>query len=115
MGTAARVDQIDAGEIPARDAHVDPEQGAISGGQLVTNAFDGDGTVAEALLSFDLHAERASERVARWAGTHDGQARKTTIERRLLGFAMDAAVIFLLDPRLSSAIEQLERELWLAL
>src|SRR5271156_4068364 len=108
MGAAARVDQIDAGEIPAGDAHGDPEQGAIRGGQLVADAFDGDGAVAEALLSFDLHAEGASEGVARWARTHDRGARKTTIERRLLGLAMDAAVIFLLDPSLSRAVEQLE-------
>ncbi len=59
MGAAARVDQINTREVPARDAHADPDQGAVSGGQLVTDALDGEGTVAQALLSSDLHPERA--------------------------------------------------------
>ena len=42
-------------------------------------------------------------------------AGKTAVERRLLGLAMDAAVVFLLDPSLGGAVEQLERELGLAL
>ncbi len=110
-----RVDEIDAGEIRARDAHGGFEQRAIGGGHLVADALDGDGAVAESLLTRDLHPEGAPERVAGWAGPDKTRSGETALERSLLGLAVETALVLLLDPGLGGNVEQLEGELGLTL
>ena len=63
MVARARVDELDAGEIPARDAQPELEQGAVRGGDFEADPLDGDGAVAAALFARDLGPERAAQRI----------------------------------------------------
>src|SRR5688572_6587965 len=115
MHVAAGVDQIDAGEIPASNTHGGTQQRAVGGGQLVADAGDGEGAIAGALLTRDLHAKSAAQLVAGGRRSADRRPGKPALERRLLGLAVNAAVVLLLDPGLGGAVEQLEGELGHAL
>ena len=115
MGAGPGVDEIDAGQIPSGDAHGGANERAVRGRELVADAFDGEGPVAFALSARDLHAKRAAERVTRRARAADAGPSEATLERSLLDLAVEAAVVLLLDPGLRGAVEELERELGLAL
>jgi hypothetical protein len=51
----ARVDKVDAGEVPARDPHADVEQRAVCGRKLEADPGDGEGAVAASMNARDLN------------------------------------------------------------
>ena len=74
----ARIDQVDAGEVPSRDAQAQLQQRAVRGGDLEAHALDSDGAVAAPLFARDLGAERAPQGVGAGALASDGWARAGT-------------------------------------
>jgi hypothetical protein len=65
----ARVDEVDAGEVPAPDAQSQLKEGAVRGGDLEADALDGDGAVAAPLFARHLRAEGAAQGVGLWRPT----------------------------------------------
>jgi len=106
----APVDELDARQIPARDAEPELEQRAIDRGHLEAHALDRDGAVAPSLRARDLHAEGAPEGFGAGTVAADVRALEVTLERGHLDLGVDRAVILLLDPRLRRGVEQVERE-----
>ena len=115
MIARARVDERDAGEIPACDTQPELEQSAIRGGYFESNPIDGDSAVASSLFARDLGPERPTKRIGVGAFTTDIRAAHVAGQRRLVNFGVLLALVFLFDPRLGSGIEQLDGELGLAL
>ena len=109
------VDEVDRRQIPAGDADRDAGEGAVSGGDLEADAVDGDGAVRAPLLARDLEAKGMAQGLGRRALSADVGTGEVAVERGLPEFVVDAAVVLLLDPRLGREVEELERELGLAL
>ena len=115
MVARARVDEVDARQVPARHAQSELDESAVRRGQLEAHAFDRGGAVAAALHAGDLGAEAAAELVGARALAADGGAAEVALERRLLDLAVLLAVVLVLDPGLRGGVEQLEGERLLAL
>ena len=111
MRAGARVDEVDARQIPARDAAPEMDQPAISRGHLEAHPLHREGAVTAALSAGDLHAEGPPERLGARTLAADVGAFEVALERRLPKLAVEGAVILLLDPRLGSPVEQFEGEL----
>jgi hypothetical protein len=67
------------------------------------------------MLAGDLRAEGTTKPVARGAGASDAGSRQAPLERGLLGFAVEVALVLLLDPGLGGSLEEFEGQLWLTL
>lgn len=111
----ARVDEIDAREVPSRDAKTKEKEGAVRGGQLEPDALDGRGAVAAPLVAGDLGAEAAAEIVRARTVATDRRPAEIPLERSLLDLAVLLPVILVLDPRLRGGVEKVEGEGLLAL
>lgn len=74
VAAGARVDEVDAAQVPTSDADAELDEGAVGGGELEADAFDGGGAVAAALEAGDLGAEPAAELVGAGALATDGWA-----------------------------------------
>jgi len=111
----ARVDHVDAGEIPARDAQSQLEQRAVRGRDLEAHALDGDGAVAAALFARDLGAEGAPQGIGAGALAGHGGASQVSRERTLVDLRVLLALVLLFGPGLGGGVEEIEREVGLAL
>ena len=111
----ARVDQVDAGEVPACDAQTQQQEGAVRGGDLEADSFDGDGAVAASLFARDLGPERATQGIGAGALASDGGPAQVPGERALADLRVLLALVLLLDPGLRGGVEQIEREVGLDL
>src|SRR5262249_27351546 len=106
---------LEAREIPARDAKPETFERTISRGDFEAHALDGDRPVAAPLLARDLHAEGPAQRFGVGARAAHVGTFEVALEWRPLELAVDRAVILLLDPRACRSVEQIEREIRLAI
>src|SRR5260370_40758007 len=111
----ARVDEIDAGEVPARDPESKLQKSAVRRGDFEADAFDGDGAVAASLLARDLGPEGAPERVGARAFATDAGSAHVSREGTLANLGVLFALVLFFDACLRAGIEQVESELGLAL
>jgi hypothetical protein len=79
----ARVDQIDAAEVPAGIAQMDVLETAIPGRDLEALAIETHRAVGTALLALDLDAERIAQLIAARALAGDVGAGEEALHRRL--------------------------------
>src|SRR5262249_60555223 len=110
MGAGAPVDELDARQVPARDAEPEVAQGAVGRGDLEAHALHRDGAVTRSLRACDLHAEGAPEGFGVRTVPADIRSFEVTLDRGLAELGVDRTVILLLDPRLCRGIEQVEGE-----
>ena len=111
----ARVDEVDACEVPSCDAQAQLQERAVGGGNFETHAVDGDRAVAPTLFARELCAHGAAQGIGAWRFATDGRTAQIAVEGRLANFGVHLALVFLLDPRLGRGVEQVERELRLPL
>src|ERR1019366_8285858 len=115
MLAGARVDQVDAGEIPSCDAQSELQERAVRGRDFEAHAFDGDGAIAATLNARDLGPERSPERVGAGAFAADAGAAQVSGQWTLANLGVLLALVFFFGPRLGGGVEQVERQRGLAL
>src|SRR6185437_13732431 len=86
---------------------------SITGGDLEALTLEAYGAIGAALSAFDLDAERCAQRIAPRGLTCHGGACQIPIERCRADLAVHRAVVLLGDPRLSSEVQLIEREVGL--
>src|SRR3970282_2181146 len=109
-GAGARIDQIDAGEIPARVANRYAFDVAIARGDLEGPAGQASSAIGASWAACDLDAKRAQQFSGAGTGARDIGAGQIARQRGLTDLGVLSAVVLLLDPGLGPQGEPIERE-----
>src|SRR5690606_13411724 len=114
MSATVFIDERDLGEIPGGEANGQFPEHAITGGHLEAPSSDGDRAVAEPLPAALLTAEEPAQLIPGWTVTLEMGRFQEALQRGVLQLGVDALDVVLLEPREGGAIEQRERQLFLA-